>query len=62
MPVAFSTVIIAALLNAKQDLSVTNNQASLLGEAHFFTSAGADLTELNITLIPQPRISPTDNL
>jgi predicted permease len=32
-PVAFSTVIIAALLNAKQDLSVTSNQASLLGEA-----------------------------
>jgi hypothetical protein len=61
-PVAFSTVLIAALLNAKQEFSVTNDQASLLGEAHFFTPGGADLTDLNITFIPQPRISPTDNL
>jgi hypothetical protein len=57
MPVAFTTVIIAALLNAKQDLSVTNDQASWLGEAHFFTPGGANLTELNITFIRQPRIS-----
>ncbi|XP_023711910.1 facilitated trehalose transporter Tret1 isoform X2 [Cryptotermes secundus] len=34
-PVAFSTVLIAALLNAKQDLSVTNDQASLLGSIAF---------------------------
>jgi hypothetical protein len=62
MPVAFTTVIIAALLNVKQDLSITNDQASLLGEDHFFTPGGADLTGLNTPLIPQPKISLIDDL
>jgi hypothetical protein len=59
MPAAFSTELIAPLMNAKQDLSVICYLTPWLGKPPFFTPGGADFTELNINLIPKSRISLT---
>jgi hypothetical protein len=43
MSIAFTTVLIDALLNAKQGLSVTSDQASWLGEFLFLPPVGPNL-------------------